>query len=88
MHEKRLVLFGRPGCGKCDSIKNMLAFKLPKWGMFFLLVFHDIDTAEGMAQAACYDVLKPPVLLIMEGDTILTRFDDIPTSDALKAALS
>jgi glutaredoxin len=72
-----LILFIKSGCEKCDYVKERIPDGLD-------LDFIDISTAEGMAEAAFYELMdKPaPVLLVNEepifgGTDILSRLKEL-----------
>ncbi len=78
-----ILLFTKPGCQKCDYIKERMPARLD-------VSLVDTSTAEGLAQAAYYELLNrhTPILVvddeIVEGAiNILTRLNAL--ADSAKA---
>jgi len=57
---KRILLFTSQTCPKCASVKKQLA------GVDF--TEHCVDTLDGYAESAYYDVLSVPTVLIINGE--------------------
>ncbi|WP_147654323.1 thioredoxin domain-containing protein [Methanomassiliicoccus luminyensis] len=72
-----ILLFTKPGCQKCDYIKERLPAGLK-------VATVDTSTAEGLAEAAYYEILgkHTPILVVddqvVEGAiNIMTRLNDL-----------
>ncbi len=66
-------------CPRCPAAKD-LGVRLSERGV--LVTAHDVDTAEGLAEAAFYRVLTTPAVLIIEGETVLAMWrGDLPAED-------
>jgi deoxyxylulose-5-phosphate synthase len=75
MQMPEILLFTKPGCQKCDYIKE----KMPK-GLGVQIV--DMSSAEGLAEAAYFEILNKnaPILIVDEH-----RFEGaIPILEKLK----
>lgn len=60
----KMILFTKPDCEKCDYVKE----RMPK-GLDIQLM--DSTTADGMAEAAFYELLdKPTPILVIEGEAV------------------
>lgn len=65
----RVMLFGKKMCPAC---KDAEAFRGLGQVEFF-----DIDTAEGLAEAAYFEVRKVPALLLCMDGKVLARWDGL-----------
>jgi len=86
----RISIFGKQGCAKCDTTKRKLSHLLGRWELDkkVALIFHDMDTLEGRAEGAFYDVLNIPMTMIETGEVRVSRWDgDIPNSDAVRLVI-
>ena len=86
----RISIFGKQGCAKCDTTKRKLSHLLGRWELDkkVALIFHDMDTLEGRAEGAFYDVLNIPMTMIETGEGRVSRWDgDIPNSDAVRLVI-
>ena len=75
----QIMVFGRNGCAKCESTKKKLGHFLAKWGMEKKvgMVFHDLDTVDGRAEGAFYDVGEVPATLVFDGERSIARWDGV-----------
>lgn len=83
----RIKIFGKQRCAKCQATKNKLTHFIEKWNYSNIatLDFLDMDTVEGMAEGAYYDVLKIPTTVIEKDDLITARWEgEIPNSEDVK----
>jgi thiol-disulfide isomerase/thioredoxin len=83
----KVKIFGKKGCAKCETTKNKFSFFLQKHNCHdkIRLEFYDMDTVEGMAEGAYYDVLKVPTTLIEKEDNVIAKWEgDIPETDEFK----
>jgi hypothetical protein len=87
----RVEVFGKTGCAKCKSAKEKLSHLLTKADLALAvpLVFHDMDTVEGMAEGAFSDVLHvPTVILRSDAGQVRCRWDGkAPLSTEVMALL-
>ena len=88
----QVSIFGKTNCGKCLSTKKMLGHFIPKWGLTdtVSVEFYDMETTDGMAEGAFYDVsTNLPTVIIAAGEKTLARWEGhIPNTDELKMALA
>lgn len=92
----RVDVFGKDGCAMCESTKRKLDHYIRKWGIAdrIRLNFHNMNTAEGLAEGAFVDVLKVPTTIISNSDGIadvepLGRWEGvIPSQDDIKICLA
>ena len=64
----KIDVYGKPGCAKCKSTKEKLAHYLKKWNVAGTvpLEFVDMESPDGNAQGAFYDVYDViPVTIVM-----------------------
>ena len=88
----RIDVYGKPGCAKCKSTKEKLAHCLRKWNVAATvpLEFVDMDSPDGNAQGAFYDVYDViPVTIVMGDDNQpLGRWEGVvPPSEEVAKAL-
>ena len=87
----KVCVFGKQGCAKCDTTKSKLRHFLGRWELDHKvqIVFHDLDTLDGRAEGAFYDVADIPLTVVEREGRELARWDgEVPNSQSLKAALS
>ena len=80
-------VFGKKGCAKCATTKNKIEFFISKWDLKekLKILFMDLDTVEGVTEAALNDVLNIPTTILEKEGSILKRWDgEVPNSDELK----
>jgi hypothetical protein len=77
-----ILLFTKPGCQKCDYIKERLPTGL-------MVNFVDTSTAEGLAEAAYYEILgkHTPILVVDDQVTegainIMARLNELAGNGA------
>ncbi len=84
----KIKVFGKKGCAKCQTTKNKLTHFIEKWNYSNIvsLDFLDMDTVEGMAEGAYYDVLKIPTTVIENDDGLtIGRWEgEVPNSEEVK----
>ncbi len=83
----KIKVFGKAGCAKCQTTKNKLEHFLKKWNYSNIadLKFFDMDTIDGMAEGAYYDVLKIPTTVVEKGSETIGKWEgEIPDSDEVK----
>ena len=85
-----ISIFGKEGCAKCSTTKNKIRHFMTQWEMDHKveIVFHDMDTLDGRAEGAFYDVQDVPLTIIAQNGRQLARWDgEVPNSRSVKAAL-
>ena len=72
-----IKVFGKPNCAKCKTTKNKLEFFLPKWNVSnqVKMYFYDMDTVEGLAEGAFYDVGNIPTTLVEKDGKEIKRWE-------------
>jgi len=83
-------VFGKQGCDLCKTTYRKLEHYLSKWGMNdkVALRFVEVETVDGMAEGAFYDVLKVPTTIIVKDGDVVSRWDGVmPPSEEVRAAL-
>jgi glutaredoxin len=87
----KFEVYGKPGCAKCMSTKAKLQHLLHKADAeaSIPMAFVDVDTIEGMAEGAFYDVTEiPTVILRSDAGEALARWDgQVPPSVEVQAHL-
>jgi len=86
----QITIFGKAACSRCRTTKNKIAHLLDKHGLTdkVQVVYHDLDTADGMAEGAFHDVAAIPAVIVAERDEQLRRWDgQVPNSQELKKLL-
>ena len=86
----RIFVFGKKECAKCKTTKNKLSHYLAEWQLDkrVELVFHDMETIDGRAEGAFYDVTQIPVTVIEKSGQEKARWDgQVPNSEAVRLAL-
>ena len=87
----KFEVYGKPGCAKCISTKAKLQHLLHKADAeaSVAMAFVDVDTIEGMAEGAFYDVAEiPTVILRSDAGEPLARWDgQVPPSLEIQAYL-
>ncbi len=88
----RFEVFGKPDCAKCKSTKDKLAHLLGKAGgaANAAIAFVDMDTVEGLAEAAFQDVHDvPTTILRSDSGALLARWDGrLPPTTEVHAFLA
>ncbi len=90
MREGRAVhikIFGKQGCAKCKTTKSKIEFFINKWDLADKLIisFLDMDSVEGLTEAAMNDVLDIPATILEKEGSVVARWDgEVPKSDEFK----
>lgn len=83
----KVKIFGKKGCVKCETTKNKFSHFLTKNNRLdsVALEFHDMDTVDGLAEGAYYDVSKVPTTVIERGNDPLARWNgDVPKTEEFR----
>ena len=88
----KISIFGKQGCARCDTTKKKVSHFLRKWEFDHKveMVFHDIDTLDGRAEGAFYDVADELPLTVIErdGQQVARWEGDVPNSASVKMAIA
>ena len=78
----RISIFGKTECAKCKTTKHKLSHLVAgELDHKVELVFHDMETLDGRAEGAFYDVNKIPATVVEKEDREVGRWDgDVPNS--------
>jgi glutaredoxin len=83
----KITVFGKSQCAICQTTKNKLAHIIQKWNYnnVVRLDFVDMETVDGMAEGAYYDVIKVPTTVIEKDGATITKWEgEIPNSEEVK----
>ncbi len=84
-------IYGKQGCGLCESAMKKTEVLLEKWGEDgrFPVKMVDMETPEGAAEGDYFDVFDVPAVFVMEDHwTVAQRWDGhAPPSEGLYATL-
>lgn len=86
----KISIFGKQNCAKCKTTKNKVRHFLGQWDLDHKVnvVFHDLDTIEGRAEGAFYDVDQIPLTIVeKDGDSVARWDGEIPNSQHMRFAL-
>jgi len=86
----KISVFGKQGCARCDTTKRKIGHFLDRWQLDHAveMVFHDMDTLEGRAEGAFYDVQDVPMTLVEREGQEVARWDGrVPNSESIRAAI-
>ncbi|MFH0964854.1 MAG: hypothetical protein V2A58_12715 [Planctomycetota bacterium] len=88
---KVVTVFGKKKCAKCETTKRKIDHLLAKRGLASEVAFrfHDLDTPEGLAEGAFFDVGKVPTTIVSVDGSDRRRWDgELPHSEDVLAALT
>lgn len=80
----KIRIFGKKDCAKCETTKNKFSHFLDKNGYRdrAKLEFYDMDTVDGYAEGAFYDVLKIPTTMIEKENEVIARWEgEVPRTE-------
>ncbi|MFH1867940.1 MAG: thioredoxin family protein [Candidatus Omnitrophota bacterium] len=86
----KIKVFGKKDCAKCETTKNKLNHFIKKnnYEDKIILEFQDMDTVDGMAEGAYYDVLKIPTSIVEKDDEVMARWDgEVPKTEDFSKAI-
>jgi len=85
---KVVTVFGKKGCAKCQTTKRKIEHIVGKRGLQAEVLFTDLDTPDGMVEAAFLDVGEIPTTIICVDGSDSARWDgEIPRSQDVLGAL-
>jgi thiol-disulfide isomerase/thioredoxin len=82
-----IKIFGKQGCAKCKTTKNKIEFFISKWNLAdkLQISFLDMDSVDGLSEAAMHDVLNIPATILEKDGDVLARWDgEVPNSNEFK----
>jgi len=91
MAGKKIIIFGKEGCAKCQTTKNKVGHYVNKWGLDgeVPVVFMDMDTVDGLTEGSFRDVWQIPTTIVEQSDSTIARWDgEVPKSDSLRTFLT
>ena len=83
--------FSKHACPNCKIAKEVLERFVSEKGLSKLasVESHDLDTVDGLAEGAYYDVMAVPTIIVERDERIVARFDgQIPKEEELERAIS
>ncbi len=86
----KINVFGKQDCPKCHTTRNKLEHFVSRWKMErkVNVVFHDLDTVDGLAEGAFYDVNEVPLTIVECDGRSIARWDgEVPNSQAVRLVL-
>ncbi|HOW90320.1 MAG TPA: anaerobic ribonucleoside-triphosphate reductase, partial [Elusimicrobiales bacterium] len=73
---KKIMVFGKSGCGMCEEAKSSLARALRSKGLNVPVEFHDLQTQESRMAAARYNVpLDPIPTVLVKNNGTMDRYE-------------
>ncbi len=69
----KLLLFGRPTCDACQSIKEKIEYYNNKYTPI-PFEYYDVDTVDGLAESAFRSVPDIPTVILMQNESELKRW--------------
>ena len=87
MADVTIAVYGREGCNRCAAARKKIDFFLKKWGFAEMaeMVYHDMSTEDGMAEAAFNEVMDIPAIIIKHDGQDVSRWDgELPDSNQLR----
>ena len=85
-----ISVFGKENCARCKTTKNKLNHFISSWRLDHevKIVFHDMETLDGRAEGAFYDVNQIPATIVQKDGRSIARWDgEVPNSDSVKQSL-
>ncbi|MGR3221020.1 MAG: thioredoxin family protein [Candidatus Anammoxibacter sp.] len=83
-------IFGKEDCGKCETAKKKIEAFLSERDLTdkVQLRYLDVESIDGMAEGAFYDVLKIPTIIIKNKDKNVARWDgSVPEAEEVESFL-
>jgi len=86
MNMEKVKVFVKDGCAKCPSAKKVGSLLLQEG---IEVLFYDIDTADGLAEASFHGVLSTPTMIVEDSEekTIADFRGIVPTVQEVKNVL-
>lgn len=72
----KVKIFGKPTCPVCKEMLKKFHIFLPKWGVGdkVEVLYYDLDTPDGLTEAAYYNALDVPVIIIEDEEKEVARW--------------
>ena len=86
----KIFVFGKQNCAKCKTTKNKLQHFLNQWQVDHKveMIFHDLETVDGLAEGAFHDVRDIPLTIVERSGQEVARWDgQVPNSESVRLAL-
>lgn len=86
----KVRFFSKKECPACKAAKEMLNRFIKERELQDMLVveYHDLDTVDGLAEGAYWDVVAVPTLIVERDRRIVARWDgQVPREKELEQAL-
>ena len=87
----RVSIFGKQECAKCRTTKRKVDHFLAKWQFEHAvsMIFHDLDTVDGLAEGLFYDVddALPVTIIEARGRNVARWEGRVPNSQELRLCL-
>ncbi len=83
----KIKIFGKKDCPGCKATKEKFAFFLSKWAFSkdVKLIYYDLDTLEGLTEAATLNALENPTTIIEKDGQEIARWEKVvPQSQEFK----
>ncbi len=75
---KKVYIFGRKSCPVCKDVYDKFCYFKEKKGFEALIQYVDMDTVDGMAEGAFYEVSDIPTIVIFKEDKEIIRWSKNP----------
>jgi len=70
-----IKIFIQPGCPSCPPVKE-LGEKLKEK---INVEFYDVSKSEGLAEAAMYNIMSTPVMILLDNNKVVKTWLDAPS---------
>lgn len=72
----QVKIFGIPSCSVCKGAREKMTYFLKKWGREnqIPLNYYDLETTDGMAEGAYYEVWQVPTVVIEDDEEEVMRW--------------
>ena len=81
---KEILFFWGPKCPKCKDARKLIG-----WHRGVKVTRHNVQKADGLAEAAWYGLTSTPSIVIAEDGVVKAKFhsDELPTRERIKELL-
>ena len=83
-------VFGKQGCAKCHTARNKHEHFVSRGKLErkVQVVIYDLNTVDGLAEGAFYDVNEVPLTIVEQDGRSIARWDgEVPNSQAVRLIL-
>lgn len=83
----KIKIFGKTGCSACTATKEKFEFFLKKWDLenSAEIVFHDLDTVNGLVEGSLQNALDIPTTILEKNGREIARWEKtVPMSSEFK----